>query len=160
MPMTGAVALAPALCETDASPCRQTMKKTGSNMPSPEDPPGGSEDSAEIIERTQLQAEVAQQRVRLAKEELRRARKRLKEAKREAKRARKQAASTRKEWKRAQRKGKKESTAKKAPAEKAVVVAQRGKSRVKSAAAGVRRAPTKRSAGKRGGNRTRARSGK
>ena len=39
--------------------------------------------------RARLQAEVARQRVRIAKEELKRARKRLKEAKREAKRARK-----------------------------------------------------------------------
>jgi hypothetical protein len=50
-----------------------------------------------------LQADVAKQRVRIAKEELKRARKRLKEAKRENKRARKQAAAARKAWKKARR---------------------------------------------------------
>lgn len=50
-----------------------------------------------------MQAEVAKQRVRIAKNELKRARKRLKEAKREAKRARKQAVLARKAWKKARR---------------------------------------------------------
>ena len=62
------------------------MKKTGSEMPSADDSPAENAESAEIIDRARLQADVAQQRVRLAKDELRRARKRLKEAKREAKR--------------------------------------------------------------------------
>lgn len=43
------------------------------------------------------------QRVRIAKEELKRARKRVKEAKREAKRARKQADAARKAWKKARK---------------------------------------------------------
>jgi hypothetical protein len=68
------------------------MKKTGSE-PAP----------AEPFERIRLQADVAKQRVRIAKEELRRARKRLKEAKREARRARKHAAAARKAFKRARR---------------------------------------------------------
>ena len=69
------------------------MKKTASeNGPSAESP-----------ERVRLQADVAKQRVRIAKDELKRARKRLKEAKREAKRARKLAAAARKAWKRARR---------------------------------------------------------
>jgi len=48
------------------------MKKTGSDHGAP----------AEPLERVRLQAEVAKQRVRIAKDELKRARKRLKEAKR------------------------------------------------------------------------------
>ena len=60
-------------------------------------------ETAEPLERARLQAEVARQRVRIAKEELKRARKRVKEAKREAKRARKQAAAARKVWKRARK---------------------------------------------------------
>jgi len=67
------------------------MKKNSSGQ----DPP------AEPLDRVRLQAEVARQRVRIAKDELKRARKRLKEAKREAKRARKLAAAARKAWKRA-----------------------------------------------------------
>src|SRR5262249_22109304 len=106
----GTVATPGALCETGSSPRRQTMKKTGSEMASPPDSAGGNEGSAETIERAHLQAEVAQQRVRLAKDELRRARKRLKEAKREAKRARKHATLARKDWKRARRKAKKDGT--------------------------------------------------
>jgi len=58
------------------------------------------------LERVRLQAEVAKQRVRIAKDELKRARKRLKEAKREARNARKLASSSRKEWKRARRRAK------------------------------------------------------
>ena len=82
------------------------MKKTGSA----EAPPGSNSSAdaeqapAEPVERARLQAEVARQRVRIAKEELKRARKRVKEAKREAKRARKLAASARKIWKRVRRK--------------------------------------------------------
>src|SRR5260370_33023043 len=66
-----------------------------------------NEGSAEGIERARLQADVAQQGVRLAKDELRRARKRLKEAKREAKRSRKHASLAHKDWKRARRQAKK-----------------------------------------------------
>lgn len=83
------------LCETLAppdSPSRH-MKKTGSDPASAPEP----------FERIRLQADVAKQRVRIAKEELKRARKRLKEAKREARRARKHAAAARKAFKRARR---------------------------------------------------------
>src|ERR1700758_2053715 len=69
------------------------MKKTGSAQNS----------AAEPLERVRLLADVAKQRVRIAKDGLKRARKRLKEAKREAKRARKHAAVARKAWKRARR---------------------------------------------------------
>src|SRR5438105_6425705 len=79
------------------------MKKTGSEIASADDAPAGQSESAEVIDRAQLQVDVARQRVRLAKDELRRARKRLKEAKREAKRARKHASLARKDWKRARR---------------------------------------------------------
>ena len=58
---------------------------------------------AEPLERARLLAEVARQRVRIAKDELKRARKRVKEAKREAKRARKQADAARKAWKKARK---------------------------------------------------------
>lgn len=66
-------------------------------------PERAADEPAEPLERARLLAEVARQRVRIAKEELKRARKRVKEAKREAKRARKQAASTRKAWKKARK---------------------------------------------------------
>jgi len=93
------------------------MGKTASEKRSSSTPPSGARDGAnasapgavaatsatgepaEPLERARLQAEVARQRVRIAKEELKRARKRVKEAKREAKRARKQAAVARKAWK-------------------------------------------------------------
>jgi hypothetical protein len=91
------------------------MKKTGSEMPSADDSPAENAESAEIIDRARLQADVAQQRVRLAKDELRRARKRLKEAKREAKRSRKYASLARKDWKRARRQGVKEGSAEAQP---------------------------------------------
>jgi len=58
------------------------------------------------LERVRLQAEVAKQRVRIAKDELKRARKRLKEAKREARNARSLSTTARKEWKRARRRAK------------------------------------------------------
>jgi hypothetical protein len=77
-------------------------------LPSADDSPAENAESAEIIDRARLQADVAQQRVRLAKDELRRARKRLKEAKREAKRTRKYASLARKDWKRARRQAEKE----------------------------------------------------
>jgi hypothetical protein len=84
------------------------MKKTGSEMPSAS---AENAASAKIIDRARLQADVAQQRVRLAKDELRRARKRLKEAKREAKRTRRYASLARKDWKRAVRLAEKEGSA-------------------------------------------------
>ena len=84
------------------------MKKTGTEIASADDSAAGQSESAEIIDRAQLQADVARQRVRLAKDELHRARKRLKEAKREAKRARKYASLARKDWKRARRQAEKE----------------------------------------------------
>ena len=81
------------------------MKKTGPDTPSApdnEELPIG-DPSAESVERTRLQADVSAQRVRLAKDELRRARKRLKEAKRDARRARREASQARKAWKRSRR---------------------------------------------------------
>ena len=108
---SGAVASTCGLCETCTSLRRHAMKKTGSEMPSADDASPGNEGPAEIIERARLQADVAQQRVRLAKDELRRARKRLKEAKREAKRARKFSSLARKDWKRARRQARKEGSA-------------------------------------------------
>ncbi len=84
------------------------MKKNGTAIASAGDSPAGQSESAEIIDRAQLQVDVARQRVRLAKDELRRARKRLKEAKREARRTRKYASLARKDWKRARRQGEKE----------------------------------------------------
>ena len=97
------------------------MKKNGTDIPSAEDTPAGQSESAEIIDRAQLQADVARQRVRLAKDELHRARKRLKEAKREARRARKYASLARKDWKRARRQAEKEGSAEARPS---VVVAR------------------------------------
>ena len=78
------------------------MKKTGSEI-APDETEQSKAPPAEPVERARLQADVAKQRVRIAKEELKRARKRLKEAKREAKRARKQAAAAHKEWKQERR---------------------------------------------------------
>jgi len=146
--LTGAVAGTCGLCETGPSLRRQAMKKTGSEMPSADDSSPGNEGSAEIIERARLQADVAQQRVRLAKDELRRARKRLKEAKREAKRARKHASLARKDWKHARRQAKKDDSTKQQH-KQAVPVKRRRKSKatrsgVKSASTRVRR-PTSRS---------------
>jgi hypothetical protein len=138
------------------------MKRTGSEMPDPGDASSGDESAPEVIERARLQAEVAQQRVRLAKEELHRARKRLKEAKREAKRARKSASASRKDWKRVRRKAKKTSdvSAAEAPKKKAGQPAQRRrKSGLKLVAARGRQAQS-RSSGKRGQRRTRARARK
>jgi hypothetical protein len=87
------------------------MKKTGNAEASSEsNSVAGAHAPAEPVERARLQAEVAKQRVRIAKEELKRARKRVKEAKREAKRARKLAASARKIWKRVRRKARVEDT--------------------------------------------------
>ncbi len=89
----------------------EAMKKTGTAIASADDASAGHSEAAEIIDRAQLQADVARQRVRLAKDELHRARKRLKEAKREAKRARKYASLARKDWKRARRHSEKEGSA-------------------------------------------------
>src|ERR1700761_6647002 len=87
------------------------MKRTGKEIATADGCPAGQSESAEVIDRAQLQIDVARQRVRLAKDELRRARKRLKEAKREAKRARKYASLARKDWKRARRQAEKEGSA-------------------------------------------------
>jgi hypothetical protein len=130
------------------------MKKTGSEMPSADDSSTGNEGSAEIIERARLQADVAQQGVRLAKDELRRARKRLKEAKREAKRARKHAALARKDWKRARRHAKKEGPTK----GQQMKVKGRRKPKAKSAPARSRRAKSR--TAKRSGRASRARAAK
>jgi len=119
------------------------MKKTGSEMPSADESPAENAESAEIIDRARLQADVAQQRVRLAKDELRRARKRLKEAKREAKRARKYATLARKDWKRARRHAEKDGSPE---ALKDVVVATKSarKPKAKSAVTRSRRTGAKR----------------
>ena len=121
------------------------MKKTGSEMPSADDSAAENSESAEIIDRARLQADVAQQRLRLAKDELRRARKRLKEAKREAKRTRKYASLARKDWKRARRQAEKEGSPE---AQQPVAVATKSarKPKAKSSASRSRRAaarPTK-----------------
>ena len=135
------------------------MKKTGSEMPAADDSSPGNEDSAEIIERARLQADVAQQGVRLAKDELRRARKRLKEAKRDAKRARKHASLARKDWKRARRRAKKDDAGE-GQQKQAMTVKGRRKPKVKSTPARSRRAGS-RSAKRVGrGSRTQARAAK
>jgi hypothetical protein len=145
------------LCETGGSLRRHLMKKTGSEMPAAEDSPPGNEGSAEVIERARLQADVAQQRVRLAKDELRRARKRLKEAKREAKRARKHASLTRKDWKRARREAKKDSPTR-GQRKQAMTAKRRRKPKVKSTASRSRRASSR--SAKRGSRGSRARAAK
>ena len=119
------------------------MKKTGSEMPSADDSPAENAESAEIIDRARLQADVAQQRLRLAKDELRRARKRLKEAKREAKRTRKYATLARKDWKRARRHAEKDGSPE---VQKHVVVATKSarKPKAKSAVTRSRRKAAKR----------------
>lgn len=114
------------------------MKKTGSEMPSADDSPAEHAESAEIIDRARLQADVAQQRVRLAKDELRRARKRLKEAKREAKRARKYATLARKDWKRARRHAEKDGSGE-TPQHVVVATKSARKPKAKSAANRSRR---------------------
>src|SRR5262245_31215444 len=63
-----------------------------------------------VADQAQLRLEVAKQRMRLAKEELKRARKRFKEAKREVKRARKRVSATFKASKRARKRVAKEKT--------------------------------------------------
>jgi hypothetical protein len=155
--LPGAVASISGLCETGASLRRHVMKKTGSEMPAANESSPGNEGSAEVIERARLQADVAQQRVRLAKDELRRARKRLKEAKREAKRARKHASLARKDWKRARRQAKKDGSTEGQPRQ-AMTVKSRRKPKVKSAPARTRRASSR--SVKRGGRRSRARAAK
>lgn len=135
----------PGLCETGRSLSRHVMKKTGSEMPPADDSPPEKEGSVETIERARLQADVAQQRVRLAKDELRRARKRLKEAKREARRARKYSSLARKDWKRARRQARKDGSPETQPQ---VTVRQKSKatgrnSKIKLAAGGARRAPSR-----------------
>jgi hypothetical protein len=118
------------------------MKKTGSEMPPADDSPAENAESAEVIDRARLQADVAQQRLRLAKDELRRARKRLKEAKREAKRTRKYASLARKDWKRARRQAEKDGSAE-GPQKVLVAVKTARKPKAKSAAKRTRRAATR-----------------
>ncbi len=118
------------------------MKKTGSEMPSADDSPAENAESAEIIDRARLQADVAQQRVRLAKDELRRARKRLKEAKREARRARKYATLARKDWKRARRHAEKDGS-REAQQHVAVAAKSARKPKAKSTANRPRRATSR-----------------
>jgi hypothetical protein len=152
-----AVASTCGLCETRTSLRRHAMKKTGSEMPSADDSSPGNEGSAEIIERARLQADVAQQRVRLAKDELRRARQRLKEAKREAKRARKYASLARKDWKRARRQAKKDGSTE-GQQKQTVTAKRRRKPKAKLASARSRRATTR--GAKRSGRGSRARAAK
>ena len=85
------------------APSSGAINGADASMPgvNPQVPVAG--EPAEPLERARLLAEVARQRVRIAKEELKRARKRVKEAKREAKRARKQSAVARKAWKKARK---------------------------------------------------------
>jgi hypothetical protein len=131
------------------------MKKTGSEMPSADESPAENAESAEIIDRARLQADVAQQRVRLAKDELRRARKRLKEAKREAKRTRKYATLARKDWKRARRDAEKDGSAE---AQQHVVAATKSarKPKAKSAVTRSRRTPSRTAKRTRRTSKTRA----
>jgi hypothetical protein len=117
------------------------MKKTRSEVPSADDSPAENAESAEIIERARLQADVAQQRVRLAKDELRRARRRLKEAKREAKRARKFATLARKDWKRARRHAQRDGSPE--TQQHAMIATKTRKPKAKSALTGSRRAPNR-----------------
>jgi hypothetical protein len=128
-------------CETDGSLRPRAMKKTGSETASADDAPAGQSESAEVIDRAQLQADVARQRVRLAKDELRRARKRLKEAKREAKRARKHASLARKDWKRARRQSEKEGSAETRPDTVAARNTRKPKTRAGAALRSRRTAP-------------------
>jgi hypothetical protein len=118
------------------------MKKTGSEMPSADESSPGIEGAAEVIERARLQADVAQQGVRLAKDELRRARKRLKEAKREARRARKHASLARKDWKRARRHARKEGSTE-GPQRAAATAKPRRKPKAKTATVRSRRSKTR-----------------
>ena len=154
---SGAVASTCRLCETGTSLRRHVMKKTGSEMRSADDSSPGNEGSAEIIERARLQADVAQQRVRLAKDELRRARKRLKEAKREAKRARKYSSLARKDWKRARRQAKRDGSAE-GQQKQTVTAKRRHKPKAKQASARSRRATSR--VAKRSGRGSRARAAK
>ena len=100
------------------------MKKTGSESAQATQSAPGPESGVEPIERARLQADVASQRVRLAKEELRRARKRLKEARREARRARRHAAFVRKDWKRALRQAQKDGRPASAESESSTTLAR------------------------------------
>ena|SRR6185312_6014225 len=97
---------------------------------------------AEPLERARLLAEVARQRVRIAKDELKRARKRVKEAKREAKRARKQSAVARKAWKKVRKAHRAH------PAPEAATGRRTPKSAKGSARQGKNKGPGKKSMGK------------
>ena len=110
------------------------MKKTGTETASADDSPAGQGESAEIIDRAQLQADVGRQRVRLAKDERHRARRRLKEAKREARRARKYASLARKDWKRARRQAEKEGSTETRPDRVVARATRKPKTRAAAAA--------------------------
>ena len=126
----------------------EAMKKTGTEIASADDSAAGQSESAEIIDRAQLQADVARQRVRLAKDELHRARKRLKEAKREARRARKYASLARKDWKRARRQAEKEGSSETRPDVVVARTTRKPKARA-GAAPRSRRTPATRTPAKR-----------
>jgi hypothetical protein len=106
--------------------------KTDKSQPSRE--PSTSEDNSHeaMFQRAHLRLDVAKQRMRLAKEELKRARKRYKEAKRMSKRARKEAVAARKAWKRAEPKAVKQAD-KKVAAEQAGTLSSGKVLRVSSA---------------------------
>jgi len=132
-----AVASIDCSCQTTGSIRFSAMKKNGPETPSVNESPAGHAESADVIDRAQLQADVARQRVRLAKDELRRARKRLKEAKREARRARRYASLARKDWKRARRQAEKEGSTEGRPN----VVVARTTRKSKTATQRTRRTP-------------------
>ncbi len=143
-PVQCAVASIRCSCETARSVRFSAMKKNGTETSPANESPTSQSESAEIIDRAQLQADVARQRVRLAKDELRRARKRLKEAKREARRARKYASLARKDWKRARRQAEKEGSAESRQAGVAARTTPKPKARAGSAPVSRRRTATKR----------------
>lgn len=147
--MHRAVASSGGSCETPCSLRPKDMKKTGTENASADDSPASQSESAEIIDRARLQADVARQRVRLAKDELHRARKRLKEAKREARRTRKYALLARRDWKRARRQAEKEGSGKTRPRQDVVVARTTRKPKTRARAAPrsrktASRAPAKR----------------
>ena len=86
------------------------------------------------FQRAHLRVDVAKQRMRLAKEELKRARKRYKEAKRMAKRARKEAVAARKAWKRAEPKAVKQADRQIAPKKTVTTSSRKRKAKLKGAA--------------------------
>jgi hypothetical protein len=110
-------------------PFMKNEKSQGSNEANADNAPALSA----AFQRAHLRVDVAKQRMRLAKEELKRARKRFKEAKRMAKRARKEAAAARKAWKRVQPKAAKKATQTEKVAPQSATRRTRGPRRTKSA---------------------------